>query len=117
MRSAARVLMAALMAAVVMASVRPSAAPAAGSAMSVAFLRTVDGVTPEVYAALSPYLTALPDNHTTLNVNTAFVIGRGIVASEPVGDVSTHPCDGSVERYLVPATKTSTQASTSVESP
>lgn len=38
---------------------------------SVSELLLVNGMTPELYRALSPYVCALPDSGTTINVNTA----------------------------------------------
>lgn len=44
-------------------------------------LRLVKGVTPEIYAALEPYITALPQT-TTLNVNTAPAPVLGSIAPD-----------------------------------
>ncbi|HET9680158.1 MAG TPA: type II secretion system minor pseudopilin GspK, partial [Gammaproteobacteria bacterium] len=38
---------------------------------SVSELRLVKGITPEIYAALTPHVTALPIGNTPINVNTA----------------------------------------------
>lgn len=52
------------------ASRDPAYAPANGPMFSVTSLRLIKGVTPEVYARLSPFVTALPEP-TALNINTA----------------------------------------------
>jgi len=53
------------------ASAEPPGRPANRNAVSVSELRWVKGVTPEIYQALSPHLTALPGSMTGININTA----------------------------------------------
>ncbi len=52
------------------ASLDPPYAPANGRFYSITTLRLVKGVTPEIYARLAPYVTALPQP-TPININTA----------------------------------------------
>src|SRR5690606_21086266 len=42
-----------------------------GMMASVSELRLIAGVTPEIYAALAPYVAALPRRDTAININTA----------------------------------------------
>lgn len=42
-----------------------------GTMASISELRLIAGVTPEIYAALAPYVAALPARDTAVNVNTA----------------------------------------------
>ena len=53
------------------ASLDPPYAPANGPFYSTSTLRLVKGVTPEVYARLAPYVAALPESNTPININTA----------------------------------------------
>lgn len=53
------------------ASLDPPYAPANGPFYSTSTLRLVKGVTPEVYARLAPYVAALPETDTPININTA----------------------------------------------
>ncbi|HYW75202.1 MAG TPA: type II secretion system minor pseudopilin GspK [Gammaproteobacteria bacterium] len=53
------------------ASLDPPYAPANGRFYSVSTLRLVKGVTPQIYARLAPYVTALPETNTPININTA----------------------------------------------
>jgi general secretion pathway protein K len=65
--------------------------PATGTAhfiASVTFLRTVEGVTPEIYATLAPYLAALPDRRPSLNVNTASdIVLKAFIPNERLYDL------------------------------
>ena len=63
-----------------------------GPMASVTELRLVDGVTPEVYERLAPYVTALPEP-TTININTApeqVLRALDSVIAEHVDDVLRH---------------------------
>jgi len=53
------------------ASLDPPYAPANGRFYSTSTLRLVKGVTPVVYARLAPYVAALPETNTPININTA----------------------------------------------
>ncbi len=49
----------------------PPITPPDGPIISITELRYVKGITPELYVALSPHITALPEGNAGLNVNTA----------------------------------------------